>query len=202
MKTRRESPEGPTEMRVPVNLATKPMLTHRRFLTVCGSCIAILALPFPWLAWHVYSVRKADAAFRVQSELAKKETALLLQERDEMSRFFAQPENAKLHDRAGYINSIIDAQSLNWTRMFLALEHVLPGGARVLNIEPKLNSGQATVKFTIGAMTEEAKRNFLTSLELSSEFTKIQLTNVRMAEPGETVDPIVLELTAVYLGES
>lgn len=189
-------------MRVPVNLATKPMLTHRRFLTVCGTCIVLLALPFPGLAWHVYSMRKADALFRVQSEFAKKETASLLLQKEEMGHFFAQPENAKLHERAGYINSIIDAQSLNWTRMFLELEQILPGGVRVLNIEPKLDGGQAIVKFTVGAMTEEAKRNFLNSLERSGAFSRIQLMNVRMAEQGQTVDPIVLELTAVYLGAS
>jgi hypothetical protein len=189
-------------MRVPVNLATKPMLTHRRFLTMCGTCIVLLALPFPWLVWHVYSVRKADAAFRVKSEFSKTEMATLVLRREEMGRFFAQPENAKLNDRAGYINSIIDAQSLNWTRMFLELEQVLPGGVRILNIEPKLDSGQATVKFTVGAMTEEAKRNFLSSLERSGAFTRVQLMNVRMAEQGEAVDPIVLELTAVYLGAS
>jgi type IV pilus assembly protein PilN len=189
-------------MKVPVNLATKPMETHRLFLAVCGTLIVLLALPCPWLAWHVYSGRKAEAAFRIQSEASKAEIDSLIKQREELTRFFHEPENARLHDRAGFINSIIDAQSLNWTRMFQGLEQVLPGGVRVLTIEPKLEHGQAVVKLTVGAMTEEAKRNFLSDLEKSSKFSNVELTNVRMSGPGESGDPIIVELTVTYLGAS
>jgi Tfp pilus assembly protein PilN len=194
--------EEKIEMKFPVNLATKPMETHRLFLTVCGTLIALFALPCPWLAWHVYSVRKAEAAFRSQSDSAKQEIDSLIRQREQLTRFFNEPENARLHDRASFINSIIDAQSLNWTRMFAGLERVLPNSVRVLNIEPKLENGQASVKLTVGAMTEEAKRNFLSSLEKSSDFSRVQLTNVRMSGPAESGDPIVMELTVTYLGAS
>jgi len=187
-------------MKLPVNLATRPMVTHRLFLTVCTVLIAVLALPFPWLAWHAYAIRKADASFRAQSEAATREIDGLIKQREDLTRFFSQPENARLHDRAGFINSIIDAQSLNWTHMFHGLEQVLPNGVRVLNIEPKLEGGQATVKLTVGAMTEDAKRNFLSSLEKSGDFTNIQLSNVRIAGQGESGDPITMELTVTYLG--
>jgi Tfp pilus assembly protein PilN len=187
-------------MRVPVNLATKPMETHRHFLTLCGALIALFALPCPWLAWHVYSVRKADAAFRIQNEISTTEIGTLMAQRQQLDRFFSLPENASLHDRAAFINSIIDAQSLNWTRMFLGLERVLPGGVRVLNIEPKLENGQAAVSLTVGALTEEAKREFLSSLERSQAFTNIELVNVRMSPQGAASDPIVLELTVIYSG--
>jgi Tfp pilus assembly protein PilN len=187
-------------MRVPVNLASKPMETHRRFLTLCGTLIALFALPFPWLVWHVHTIRKTNETFRIQNEISTREINSLMTQREELDRFFALPENAKLHDRAAFINSIIDAQSLNWTRMFQGLEHVLPGGVRVLNIEPKLDNGQAAVKLTVGAMTEDAKRDFLTALERSNAFSKVELISVRMSAQGTAGDPIVLELTVVYSG--
>jgi Tfp pilus assembly protein PilN len=187
-------------MKFPVNLATKPMETHRRFLTVCGTLIALLGLAFPSLVWHVYAVRKADETYRVQNENLTREIDSLVKQREELDAFFAQPENAKLHDRGAFINSIIDAQSLNWTRMFVGLEKVLPGGVRVLNVEPKLENGQATVKLTVGALTEDAKRDFLTALERSEAFSKVELTNVRVSTPGAPSDPIILELTVTYSG--
>ena len=187
-------------MRVPVNLASKPMETHRRFVTLCGTLIALLGLPFPWLVWHVHSIRKTNEALRIQNEISTRELNALLIQRNELDRFFALPENAKLQDRAAFINSIIDAQSLNWTRMFQGLEKVLPGGVRVLNIEPKLDNGQAAVKLTVGAMTEEAKRDFLTALERSNAFSKVELITVRVASQGTPGDPIVLELTVMYSG--
>jgi Tfp pilus assembly protein PilN len=84
--------------------------------------------------------------------------------------------------------------------MFLGLEKVLPGGVRVLNIEPKLENGQATVRLTVGAMTDEGKRDFLSALERSDAFSKVELTSVRMSTPGTQGDPIVLELTVRYSG--
>ena len=125
-------------MRVPVNLATKPMETHRRFLTLCGTLITLFALPFPWLIWHVYAVRKADAAFRVQNEISTKEIDSLIRQREELDRFFTLPENAK--------------------------------------------------------------RDFLSALERSNEFSKIELSSVRMSAQGTPGDPIVLELTVIYSG--
>jgi len=189
-------------MKFPVNLATKPMEMHRFFLTVCWSLIAILALPFPWLVWHFESVRKLDAKYRVQSEISSKEIDLLDEQKKELERFFSKPENARLEDRAGFINSILDAQSLNWTRMFLGLERVLPGGVRVLSIEPKLDNGQAAIKLTVGAMTEDAKRTFLSALEQSGDFSNVALISVRMSAPGAAGDPIVMELTVTYAGAS
>jgi hypothetical protein len=76
----------------------------------------------------------------------------------------------------------------------------LPGGVRVLNVEPKLENGQAAIKLTVGALTEEAKRDFLSSLERSQAFSNVELVNVRMSPQGAASDPIVLELTLIYLG--
>jgi Tfp pilus assembly protein PilN len=187
-------------MNFPVNMATKPMETRRFFLTVCGFLIALFALPFPWLVWHVHSVRKSYSTFQVHNQMSAKEIGSLIKEREELVRFFSEPENAKLHDRAAFINSIIEGQSLNWTRMFLALERVLPGGVRVLNIEPKLENGQAAVKLTVGAISEESKRNFLSALEQSGDFSKVELSNVRMSSQSTAGDPIVMELQVKYAG--
>jgi len=189
-------------MNFPVNLASKPMEKRRLFLAVCSALIALFALPFPWLAWQAYSVRKTAMVYQGHDKISAQEIGMLMREREELDRFFARPENAKLHDRASLINSIIDAQSLNWTRMFLGLERLLPGGVRVLSIEPKLENGQAAVKLTVGAVSEQSERDFLTALERSGEFSKVELMNVRMSAQGTAGDPIVMELSVTYAGAS
>jgi type IV pilus assembly protein PilN len=114
-----------------------------------------------------------------------------------LERFFALDENARLHDRAAFINSLIDARSFNWTLMFMDLEKVLPPGVRVISIEPKQEKGHIEVKFIIGATSDEAKLRFLKALEDSKTFTRIELANSTRAGPGG--DQIVVELTAEYL---
>lgn len=185
-------------MRVRLNLATKPLETHRRFFACSCAIGALAVILFPVLAWHVNSVRKADAALRSQIANTLQRINALTAERQELERFFSEPTNAQLHDRATFVNAILDARSFNWTRMFMDLERVLPGGVHVLSIEPKQINGQAAVKLTVGAANEEEKQKFLRALEQSGTFSHLQLTNIRVSHPGSNGDQVILELTVIY----
>ena len=48
-------------MRVRLNLATKPLETHRKFIAGSGLLGVIAAIVFLSLGWHVYLARKANA---------------------------------------------------------------------------------------------------------------------------------------------
>ncbi len=120
---------------------------------------------FLGLGWHVYSVRKSDEALRVKVRPGPPGAGRIGQQRNDLEYFFARPENAKLHDRSAFLNTLIDEQSLNWTQMFMDLEKILPAGVRVVSIEPKHEKGRVEVKLTVGAMSDEAKLKFLHALE-------------------------------------
>ena len=186
-------------MRIRLNLATKPLETHRKF--VAGSTLVglVAAVVFLSLGWHVYLARKANAEMRAKSAKILQQVAELEQQRAALHRFFALDENARLHDRAAFINSLIDARSFNWTLMFMDLERVLPPGVRVISIEPKQEKGRIEVKFVIGATSDDAKLRFLKALEDSKTFTHIELTNSTRPTAGPSGDQIVVELTAEYL---
>ena len=186
-------------MRVQLNLATKPLETHRKF--IAGSTLVglLAAIVFLSLGWHVYLARKANAEMRAKSAKILEQVAELEQQRAVLDRFFALDENARLHDRAAFINSLIDARSFNWTLMFMDLEKVLPRGVRVISIEPKQEKGRIEVKFTIGATSDDAKLKFLKALEDSKTFTHIELATTTHPIAGPSGDQIVVELTAEYL---
>src|SRR5271155_482139 len=185
-------------MRVRLNLATKPLETHRKF--VAGSTVVgvVSAIVFLSLGWHVYLARKANAEMRAKTEKILDQVAQLGQQRAALERFFNLDENRNLHDRAAYINSLIDARSFNWTLMFMDLEKVLPAGVRVVSIEPKQEKGRIEVKFIIGATSDDAKVKFLKALEESQTFTRIELISEQHPAAG-TGDQIVVELNAEYL---
>ncbi len=65
-------------MRVRLNLATKPMETHRRFLAGAGLSVFAAAIVFLALGWHVYSVRKAAAEIRTRTDKMHQEFAKYL----------------------------------------------------------------------------------------------------------------------------
>ena len=186
-------------MRLRLNLATKPLETHRKFVAGSGAAGLAAAIIFLSLGWHVYVARKANAEMRAKSDKILQQVAELGQQRATLERFFALEENAKLHDRASFINSLIDARSFNWTAMFMDLEKVLPGGVRVISIEPKQVNSRIEVRFMIGATSDEAKVKLLKALEDSKTFKHIELVSEQHPNAANSPDQIVFELQAEYL---
>jgi type IV pilus assembly protein PilN len=186
-------------MRVRLNLATKPLETHRKFIAGSGLLGFVAAIVFLTLGWHVYQARKANAEMRAKSAGIVKQVAEFEQQRAALERFFNLDENRHLHDRAAFINNLIDARSFNWTLMFMDLEKVLPAGVRVVSIEPKQEKGRIEVKFIIGAVSDEAKLKFLKALEDSKTFTHVELVGEHHPSGGTSTDQIVVELSAEYL---
>jgi Tfp pilus assembly protein PilN len=185
-------------MRIQLNLATNAQLTHRRFIVGAGLLALFGAFTFLGRGWHVYSARKADAEFRAQSADTRQKLAVSESERSNLESFFTAPENSRLHDRAAFLNSIIDARSFNWTLMFMDLEQVLPGGVRILNVEPAQVKGRILVKLRVGASSEEAKLKFLRALEASKEFSNVQLVSDKAATINDQGDRETLDLDVVY----
>ena len=187
-------------MRVRLNLATKALETHRRFLAGAGLTAIVAGLVFLGLGWHVYTVRKADAELRARTEDTRQKMAKLEEQRRDLERFFGQKDSADLHDRSAFINSIIDARSFNWTQMFMDLERILPNGVRVISIEPKQQQGHVEVKLSVGATSDEAKLKFQRALEESKVFTQVrELNETRPNSTGnQSGDQRVVQLTAVY----
>ena len=187
-------------MKVRLNLSTKPLDTHRRFLAGSGVTAVIASLVFLGLGWHVYAARKIDAEQRARTESMRLQMAKLEVQRKDLERYFSQKEIAELHDRAAFINNILDARSFNWTLMFMDLERILPGGVRVISIEPKQVGGHVLVKLTVGATSDEAELKFVHALEDSKEFTEVQIQYVH--QPNSTSntsgDQKVVQLTTVY----
>jgi Tfp pilus assembly protein PilN len=185
-------------MIISLNLSLRPLETHRRFKALFGGVGALSAILFLVLGWHVYGLRKSDSTYRLQREWASRELWQLNEQRESLDRFFSLPENAKLHDNADFVNSIVDARSFNWTRMFMSLEKVMPEGVRVLNIEPKQVTGQAAVKMTVSACSENAKSNYLSALEQSAAFSHLQVTSVRVNDRDDGTGKLTIEVTVIY----
>ena len=185
-------------MKVRLNLATKPLQPQRKFLAGSGVLGVAATVVFFGLGWHVYQAREANAEMRTKYERIEKQFTDLKGQHAALESFFNLPENHNLSDRAAFINGLIDARSFNWTRMFMDLEKIVPGGARVVSVEPKQDKGVIQLKFTIGATSDDAELKFIKALEESGSFTHVKLLTVRNSTTNATADPIVFELTADY----
>jgi Tfp pilus assembly protein PilN len=189
-------------MKVRLNVATNPLQTHRKFLAVSGLIGVIAGIVCLALAWHVYSVRKGNAALRAKAAAVREEMVGLMGQRDELEAFFKQERNARLNQRSTFLNSLIDEESLNWTQMFMDLEKIIPTGVRLMNIEPAHEKGQVMVKLQVGAISDEAKLKFLRALEKSPAFKDVKVEHEIRSDPQENsgdLDHLHVQLTAVYV---
>ena len=185
-------------MKVRLNLATSPLETHRRFAlgAALAGTVAVAALVL--LSWHVYSVRRAERALRVDLARLEKQMDKLRGDRRNLEDYFNLADSRKMRDRAAFLNGLIEQRGFPWTKIFMDLERSLPDGVRVVSISPKMTEGRVEVKLVIGATSDEGKLKFLRALEASKEFSRIQLlAETRPNRPEET-DRVYLELVAWY----
>jgi len=190
-------------MRVRLNLATHPLVSHRRFL-VGSALLGILGgAIFLYQGWQFYTLRKADADFRAKVAAIQQQMARLQEQRNELERFFAKEENHNLQDRAKFVGSVIEARSFNWTKMFMDLEQTLPPGVHVIKIEPRLENGSASVRFMVGGSSQESKIKLLQAFEDSRSFSHVELTSEGAPRQGGgpgAADVFQVEFSAIYTG--
>jgi len=186
-------------MYVRLNLATRPLVSHRRFLVGTALLGILGSLLFLFLGWRFYTLRKAEEDYRARVGKIEKEMDRLLEQRAELERFFAKPENSRLEERAKFDGAVIQGRSFNWTKMFMDLEHTLPPGVHVVRIEPKLDHDSLTVKFVVGAASQESKVQLLKAFEASKSFAHIELTSEGVPKVNSK-DAFTVEFSAVYTG--
>jgi type IV pilus assembly protein PilN len=183
-------------MQVRLNIATKPLESHRRFLAGAGLLAVLGGVIFLALGWHVYSTLRAQEALRSKEQENNNRAALLQRRRKELDDFFARTENARLKERAAFVNGIIDERSFDWTQMFMDLEKLVPVGVHVVSIQPQLEKGHMFVRLMVDATTDESKIKFIHAMENSPAFSNVELLSVQNAQnTGEQA----LELHAIYV---
>jgi Tfp pilus assembly protein PilN len=186
-------------MYIRLNLATNPLLSHRRFLAGSAAAGVLGLVLLLGLGWRAYNLRKAEEDLRGRSDKIQKEMATVEKERNGLENYFAQQEAAGFQDHAKFVVEVLQARSINWTQMFMDLERILPAGVRIVHIQPKLEKGIVSVHFVVGATSQEAKLKLLKSFENSSSFSHVELLSERAATQTGA-DPLTVEFVAEYPG--
>jgi len=183
-------------MNIRLNLATKPLISHRRFLAGSGVLALLGGILFLALGWHAYSELKSREALRLKEQDNNARAVTLEARRHELDDFFARPENAKLKERASFVNGMVDERTFDWTQMFMDLEKLVPVGVHVISIQPQREKGRMFVRLSVATSFEESKIKFLKGMEGSPAFTNVQLLSEHGGPNG--ADQATLELNAVY----
>jgi hypothetical protein len=189
-------------MKLNLNLATSPLENNRRFIAGAGLA-GLLALIFLIVLTHqTYSTWRANSAIRADISRVEKEIQIEADRQADLGRYFELPEAKTVLDRSNFLNSLIEARTFPWPKIFEDLEKTLPPGVRVINIAPRLEGGRAAIKITVGAMDDASKVEFLQKIESSKAFSGIRVIDEKysdkLADRGVGNDHIVVALEASY----
>jgi Tfp pilus assembly protein PilN len=189
-------------MKLNLNLATSPLENNRRFIAGAGLA-GLLALIFLVVLTHqTYTTWRANSAIRADISRVEKEIQLEAEQQANLARRFELPESKTVLDRSNFLNSLIEARTFPWPKIFEDLEKTLPPGVRVINIAPRLEGGRAAIKITVGAMDDASKVEFLQKIESSKAFNGIRVIDEKysdkQADRGVGNDHIVVALEAWY----
>jgi hypothetical protein len=164
--------------------------------------IAFVALLI--LSQKVYSTWSANRA--VRADISRIETQIGHDEvrQRQFGQYFDTPEAKQVLDRSSFLNSLIEARSFPWPKLFEDLGQALPSGVRIVNIAPRLEGGRAQVKLTIAAMDDESKVKFIRALEASNVFSDVHVRDEKYVEPAsnrsgaESMDRMTVTIEATY----
>lgn len=184
-------------MKLSLNLATAPLPNNRPFIavaTVAGSIAVLLLLILSEVAYRSW---RADRELRMETAVWRAQIQGDLRRQKALEEYFRGPAAQQILQRSGFLNSLIDARSFPWTRIFMDLETTLPPGVRVITISPRLVGGRAEVSLQVGALSDEAKIQFLEAIEKSKTFSGLVVKSERPS-PEASGDRVVMELTVWY----
>ena len=191
-------------MKVNLNLSTAPLENHRRFVTGAGllGLAALIALAL--LASKSYSTWSANRTVRADNSHIADQIQALEQQQQQYAQYFDTPEAKQVLDRSAFLNSLIEARTFPWPKIFEDLEQILPGGVRVVTIAPRLQGGRALVKLTVAATDDDSVVEFLRALEASKVFSDVHVEEEKYVEEhegrgaGASSDRITVTLEASY----
>lgn len=186
-------------MKLRLNLSTAPLENQRPFIAgaVAVGSVGLIALLL--LSHAAYSSYQSNRDLRAEIARWQQQIRVDSQRQRDLAAYFRTPSAKSVIDRSAFLNSLIDERSFPWTKIFSDLEATIPPGVRVISITPHLVDGRAEIAMQVGVNSNESEIRFLQTLEKSSAFSAVMVTQVHPMTAPNMPDRIVLSLTVRYI---
>jgi type IV pilus assembly protein PilN len=161
-----------------INLASEPFQPMRP-VVVASSAAAVLLMGLLGLliALSVMERGQAAEARRTIAGL-EKQLQRMNAEQAKLEGVLRQPENAEVLERSLFLNSLLYAKGISWTRLFDDLEKVMPHNVRLISIRPQAaGQNEVMLDMVVGAESAEPVLQMLRTLESSPLFGATRIHN-------------------------
>jgi hypothetical protein len=182
-------------MRLDINLASHPyqeeQVFYRRWvpgLTALGIVTLLL------VGYAIYTWIGASETSRAIRE-RRNEMEQLEQQRKQAMTVLENPGNQEPRLRAQVLNELLARKAFSWTRVFGALEKIMPSRVHLMSIEPTINEeNQLAINMQVEGNSRDQAIELLRRMEGSDEFANPRISSESVGERGE----VQLAITALY----
>ena len=174
------------DMRVNINLASRPYEDVGEFYRTWGMLVAAVALITVVLAGlTIVSLVNARTVGQQTAKL-RAQIAELDKQKQAAQELLNRPENRETRDRSRFLNELIARKAFSWTQVFADLEKIIPARVHVLAITPGItDDNQILVDMRIESDSSEKSVELIRRLEESKTFRQPRLkSETSQTSPG------------------
>jgi type IV pilus assembly protein PilN len=159
-------------MRIPVNLSGEPFRRDRPQMVAAGVTSLLLAGLLGALLFWSAADRGRMRETRAEVGRLSTELRATAAEQGKLDATLRQPANAFVLERSLLLNTLVERKSVSWTKIFAALEGVMPGNVRLIQVRlPQIDSqNQVLLDMVVGAQGPAPVIDFLKRLQESPRF--------------------------------
>ena len=188
-------------MRIDINLSSQPYQDSRRFWTYWGTGLGLLALMTGLLLYFTVTGFIRAGHDRQQIAKLKSEIAAYDQEQSRSEAILNQSQNRTMREQSRFLNELFQRKGFSWTRVFEALERVMPAHLHVVSIHPDaVSDTNAEIKFTVGGASRDQALDLIKKMENSRCFKQTRIETEKFATgPQQDTDPVQFEIVTSYV---
>ncbi len=182
-------------MRLDINLATRPYEDAREFWVRWGLGVGLLGLLTLFLLgltvsdWRKAGKDRQDIAY-LQAGIAERDN-----ERAKAQAYLDMAANRSTRDQSQFLNGLIQRKSFSWTRVFEDLEQVMPPNLHVVSLRPELNDqSQMELDMKVAGNTRSAAIELVHRMEGSKHFQGTQLVS-----EAQEANIVIASVVTIYV---
>ena len=162
-------------MHVQINLASRPFVELRPFFLRLRIIMATLVIAGLALALSARLLSARAERQQADLDLLRHQTIAVQESRLHTEQRLRDPVNARVLDRAHFLNTLFLRKSFSWTAVMMDLENVLPNGVQVTAIEPQVSpDGNVIIRLRVAGERANAVQ-LVRNLERSRRFLQPRL---------------------------
>src|SRR4029077_12397236 len=189
------------DMRVDINLATRPYEDSRPLWLRWGGALAALSLFTLILLYTALSGWADSRKDHGLIEQRQQQIAARDLQRAKAEETLSLPANRGTRDRAEFLNDLFLRKAFSWTRVFEDLERVMPARLHVVSIHPEKADNQLQIKLVVAGESRDRALELVRKMENSKRFQQIQIeqeSNQTGQTPGDNMQ---MSISALYVPE-